>query len=204
MKLPTSQMKNLKIKKNKTILIKIEKYNSSPPEYEKYTIQKKKYNIFLLRINKMSSSFNKPLTILYINSETVHDDEIDYKEKHVYYSGNKSPINDMYFIKGMKYIIICRYKKMYNVLGIGELESQAVERIKQLKIIPQWKIKYTVDNTEIIEFNKYLQTHLSDKKLQNKKRNYIVKDDIYKRFQDKYNLIPQITNKRLQGIVHMV
>jgi hypothetical protein len=73
-----------------------------------------------------------------------------------------------------------------------------------LKIIPQWKIKYTVDNTEIIEFNKYLQTHLSDKKLQNKKRNYIVKDDIYKRFQDKYNLIPQITNKRLQGIVHMV
>jgi hypothetical protein len=93
---------------------------------------------------------------------------------------------------------------MYNVLGIGELESQAVERIKQLKIIPQWKIKYTVDNTEIIEFNKYLQTHLSDKKLQNKKRNYIVKDDIYKRFQDKYNLIPQITNKRLQGIVHMV
>jgi hypothetical protein len=95
---------------------------------------------------------------------------------------------------------------MYNVLGIGEYESQAVERIKNKKefVIPQWKIKYTVDNTEIIEFNEYLQTHLSDKKLQNKKRNYIVKDDIYKRFQEKYNLIPQRINKRLQGIVHMV
>jgi hypothetical protein len=46
MKLPTSQMKNLKIKKNKTILIKIEKYNSSPQNTKNTPSKKKNITFF--------------------------------------------------------------------------------------------------------------------------------------------------------------
>lgn len=158
----------------------------------------------------MSSIMNKPLTILYVNAESGHNDTIDYKEKHLYYSGNKSNINDVYFTKGMKCIIICRFKKKsYTLLGIGEIKSQTIERISKNKnntgfVIPQWKIDYTDDNEEIKEFNEYLQNHLSHKKLQNKQRGYLKKDDIYDHFQNKYGLTPFKTNKRLNGIVPMV